>query len=98
MSVTMMGDKKPEQPAEMPSDPVPEGHIVAAFANGRAVYAEAISITGPVVRFLGAYIKSVNGERWFKSRNLMCFYTPVRWCDAKPPVWWPRRDDLPEEP
>lgn len=95
MSVHMLGEKKPEEPKEMPSDPVPEGYIVFALIDRVRVYSEAISVTGPVVRFYDAYVSQNEGKTWVKARNLMCFYTPVQWFDAPAPDWWKNRAKLP---
>ena len=94
--IPLIGDKK-EQPQEMPFDPVPDDYIVCAvIGDSLRVYAEALSVIGPVVRFLGAYVSTDGGKRYSKARNLMCFYTGVRWSAAPAPAWWANRAELQE--
>ena len=106
MGIPMIGDKKPEQDKQMPSDDVPEGFIVSASSGDLEIYASAISVMGPVVRFNDAYVtlrsnvakEQSRSDNYRRARNLMLFYSAVNWHDAPAPKWWSERAGLPEEP
>ena len=96
-NIPLIGDKKPEEQPTLPMDAVPDGYIIRARVGELDIYADGIDVQGPLVRFSDAYVCLGQVNKWKRTRNLMFYYSPVRWCNSKAPEWWDKRAEIKEE-